>query len=293
MAERLAWIEPRPGVFCFADGDGVQVRHGDRVFVLPGTDERTARALTGTRDRPVQVPQRTAAALLEHRLFAPAHDRARRPGGGAAHDTVAALARRTAGDPEDRLWERLRSCRVRVSGAGRLAERVLALALDAGLAAEPGEPRPGEVVVGCGDSYRPSLFARIDRWSRASGTVWLPAYPSGEAVFVGPLLDPSQALCLRCVELRLLACTTRYRELRAYWAFLDEQPDDYAVPRVLSAADEALAASVVVGDVLAHVTKVGALRSVGNLLELVAGGEQPLTAHPVLAVPSCDSAARA
>src|SRR5262249_32796936 len=72
----------------------------------------------------------------------------------------------------------------------------------------------------CPDGPDLHLLEETNRVAQRTGIVWLPVFPFGDAVVVGPLIRPGVSPCFRCFELRWLGISPSIALERAYFEHL-------------------------------------------------------------------------
>jgi ribosomal protein S12 methylthiotransferase accessory factor len=78
----------------------------------------------------------------------------------------------------------------------------------------------GAVAVACLEGPDFVLLHSINTLARAIGTTWLPVFPFGDGIIVGPLFRPASGPCFRCFELRWLGISPSIALELAYFAHL-------------------------------------------------------------------------
>ncbi|MFE5581538.1 TOMM precursor leader peptide-binding protein [Kitasatospora sp. NPDC056531] len=196
-----AEVVPGDGVYLFSEGPG-QFRLQGRLAellapLLDGKHDRQeiGAALAGT------VPARSVDAALD-RLIAAGHvvevDADADPRAGGYWELQ--------GLHGDRALEAVAARTLGVTRLGQLPDREFeAVARDSGLRLAGSDGREPDLDVVLVDDYLNPGLADHNRRAIETGRPWLLAKTIGSTVWVGPVFEPGQTACWRCLEARLSA----------------------------------------------------------------------------------------
>lgn len=79
---------------------------------------------------------------------------------------------------------------------------------------------PSDISVRCLETADLQLLEAYNRQAHATKRPYLPVFPFGDALLVGPVIEPGKGPCLRCFELRWLGISQTVEAERAYFELL-------------------------------------------------------------------------
>lgn len=211
----------RHGISIFRDNDGLVIRSVRGAFrITPVFCEamlRTAAKLDGTND---------FVTLLGHEKATDAFYLLRMLSWFSQSGLVASGPAGTTKGPlsGDLRIPRPSAHSMVLSGAGPLSVALLRRLELAGGRVRPGDvddaAASGSVLITCLDRPNLAVLDQIHRAALAARVPWLPIFPFGDAIVVGPYVRRGRSACFRCFELRWLGISPSTACERAYLSHL-------------------------------------------------------------------------